>query len=284
MGMEKLSRVRTLLRHISEGFSVIIAPHGTGTTVTLNIPGRVATAIMVVLVILLAGLAFISITYGRLATLAVKVEQLRAENAKLREEQRKLDEIKREIARIEKMRRQIEVWAGIATEPPKQVAQVSSPVIESVEPNTWPRKYTYAILKPFYEGHYLAARGMIAPVEGFLSRTFSVDAEGGALHPGVDIAVPTGTPVRCACDGVVTFAGWDDIYGNLVIVDHGDSLMTVYGHNEKLLVKEGDHVTAGQVIATVGNTGRSTAPHLHFGVVKNGNPVDPLKFVSFELE
>jgi murein DD-endopeptidase MepM/ murein hydrolase activator NlpD len=93
-----------------------------------------------------------------------------------------------------------------------------------------------------------------------------------------------GTPVRSALDGKVKSAGWDDIYGNLIVVDHSESLSTVYGHNEKILVKEGDHVTKGQVIATIGNTGRSTAPHLHFEVLKKGKPIDPDLYVRFTAD
>jgi murein DD-endopeptidase MepM/ murein hydrolase activator NlpD len=117
-----------------------------------------------------------------------------------------------------------------------------------------------------------------------VSRRFINMVEGGPGHPGIDIAASQGTPVRCALDGVVEAAGWDDIYGNLIEVKHNDSLSTVYGHNEKVLVKEGEYVTRGQVIATVGNTGRSTAPHLHFEVLENGKAVDPEAYVAFRSE
>jgi murein DD-endopeptidase MepM/ murein hydrolase activator NlpD len=86
--------------------------------------------------------------------------------------------------------------------------------------------------------------------------------------------------VRCALDGEVIFAGWDDIYGNVVRVQHNDSIMTVYGHNDRILVKEGEWVTKGKVIARVGNTGRSTAPHLHFEVLKNGIAENPRLYVN----
>ena len=83
---------------------------------------------------------------------------------------------------------------------------------------------------------------------------------------------------------VVKAARWDDVYGNVIEIEHNDSLSTIYGHNEKILVKEGEYVTRGQVIATVGNTGRSTAPHLHFEVLKNREPVDPEAYVVFKSE
>ena len=80
---------------------------------------------------------------------------------------------------------------------------------------------------------------------------------------------------------MVISARRDEVYGNLIVVAHDDSISTVYGHNDKILVKEGDYVTKGQVIATVGSTGRSTAPHLHFGVLKHNKPIDPEIYADF---
>jgi murein DD-endopeptidase MepM/ murein hydrolase activator NlpD len=100
------------------------------------------------------------------------------------------------------------------------------------------------------------------------------------FHAGVDIAVPRGTSVGAAADGVVTFAGKKGGYGNVVIVEHADGHTTFYAHCDKLLVKEGQAVTVGEEIAKSGSTGKSTGPHLHFEVRENGTPIDPLKFLS----
>ena len=148
--------------------------------------------------------------------------------------------------------------------------------------STWPRKYSYAIMKPVYLWNAASQTGMLRPTTGWVSRRFIDDSGEVTGHPGIDIAASMGTPVRCALDGVVKSAKWDDVYGNLIMVQHDDSLATVYGHNDKILVKEGGHVTRGEVIATVGNTGRSTAPHLHFEVVVNGEPVDPELYIDFD--
>jgi len=98
-------------------------------------------------------------------------------------------------------------------------------------------------------------------------------------HDGIDVAAPWGTPIQAARDGMVIFTGWHGGYGKVVFISHGDGVVTVYGHASKLLVKIGDQVKQGQVIANVGCTGVCTGSHLHFEVRIDGQPVDPLKFL-----
>jgi murein DD-endopeptidase MepM/ murein hydrolase activator NlpD len=95
------------------------------------------------------------------------------------------------------------------------------------------------------------------------------------FHSGIDIGVDYGTPVRAADHGTVIMAGWYGGYGNCVIIQHRGDLSTLYGHNSKLLVHEGERVRQGQVISLAGSTGMSTGPHCHFEVRASGTPVDP---------
>ena len=103
------------------------------------------------------------------------------------------------------------------------------------------------------------------------------------LHPGVDLAAPTGTPILAAADGRVSRVGWYGGYGNYTCIAHGRAdgqrLSTCYGHQSRLLVSPGQRVRAGQVIGLVGSTGASTGPHLHFEVRLGGRPVDPLPWL-----
>jgi lipoprotein NlpD len=102
----------------------------------------------------------------------------------------------------------------------------------------------------------------------------------GHVHEGIDMAAPVGTPVLAAAPGEVIYAG-DQVrgYGNMVVIKHEGGLVTVYAHNSLLLVHTGDGVSVGQEIARVGDTGRSTAPHLHFEVRRNETPQDPMPFL-----
>ncbi len=111
------------------------------------------------------------------------------------------------------------------------------------------------------------------PVKGRISSPFG--PRWGSMHNGMDIAVPTGTPIKAAADGRVTFAGWNGGYGILVIVDHGNGVETRYAHNSRLNVKMGQKVERGQVVSYSGNTGNSTGPHLHFEIRQRNTPVNP---------
>jgi murein DD-endopeptidase MepM/ murein hydrolase activator NlpD len=102
----------------------------------------------------------------------------------------------------------------------------------------------------------------------------------GADHPGIDIAAPTGSYVRAAGGGVVVEAAQDPDYGLFVLIDHGNGVRTRYGHASYLVSDRGWTVRRGEVIALSGSTGRSTAPHLHFEILKNGRPIDPLSMVT----
>lgn len=100
-----------------------------------------------------------------------------------------------------------------------------------------------------------------------------------AGHTGMDLAVPTGTAVRAALPGQVTVAKYDSSYGYYVMIDHGNGLSTLYGHNSRLLVRVGQTVQTGDVISLSGSTGRSTGPHLHFEVRVNGERTNPRSYL-----
>jgi murein DD-endopeptidase MepM/ murein hydrolase activator NlpD len=114
---------------------------------------------------------------------------------------------------------------------------------------------------------------------GFGFRTDPITGR-GALHMGLDFPAEVGTPIVAAAGGVVISASTHAAYGNVVDIDHGSGLVTRYAHASKLLVKNGDLVRRGQAVAQVGNTGRSTGPHLHFEVLLDGVPQNPARFLA----
>lgn len=113
---------------------------------------------------------------------------------------------------------------------------------------------------------------------GFVTQGLHQGMEGE--HPGLDIAVASDSYIRAAGGGVVVDVGEDVVYGRFVVLDHGDGFSTLYGHASMTLVRLGENVRERQVVALSGSTGRSTGPHLHFEVLVNGEPVDPLEHVE----
>ena len=122
------------------------------------------------------------------------------------------------------------------------------------------------------------------PVRGPLSSRFGLRPSPWTsepeFHRGLDISAGRGTPVHAPADGTVFFAGNGGEYGNIVILDHGHDLRTLYGHLQEARVKHGEHVTRGQLIALTGNTGRTSGPHLHYEIHVRGQAVDPRPFVT----
>ena len=121
-------------------------------------------------------------------------------------------------------------------------------------------------------------RQLISPISGRITSYFGL--RHGRKHEGIDIAARSGQPIVSAADGTVVFSGWRSGYGRMVIVQHNRRLKTVYAHNSRNLVRRGEKVRQGQVIALVGNTGRSTGPHLHFEVRHGSSPQNPLNYIS----
>jgi murein DD-endopeptidase MepM/ murein hydrolase activator NlpD len=134
------------------------------------------------------------------------------------------------------------------------------------------------------KGISTAAVGVPLPVSGIITSQFAQSRWEPILHlfrphEGVDIAAPEGTNIRATADGRVSFVGHKLGYGLVVELNHGGGVTTLYAHCEKILVHVGDYVAAGGAIAQVGNTGLSTAPHVHFEVIVNGRHMDPLKYL-----
>lgn len=102
----------------------------------------------------------------------------------------------------------------------------------------------------------------------------------GKVHKGIDIAGNIGDPIKAALDGKVIEAYYSSSYGNVITIEHGNGIQTLYAHCSKLLAKEGQDVKRGDIIAKIGNTGRSTGPHLHFELKVNGSAINPIKYID----
>jgi murein DD-endopeptidase MepM/ murein hydrolase activator NlpD len=144
---------------------------------------------------------------------------------------------------------------------------------------------SFASLLKSLEGkrNLLAATPSLRPTRGWVSSKFGyrVSPFTGRkeFHKGLDIATRKGTPIIAPADGIVTYSGKKWLIGKMMTIDHGYGMVTRYGHLYKMNKKKGDRIKRGEVIALVGNTGRSTGPHLHYEVRLNGVPVNPTKYI-----
>lgn len=125
----------------------------------------------------------------------------------------------------------------------------------------------------------MATGSFARPTSGYLTSRFGY--RWGRSHQGIDVGASTGTPIYAADGGVISMSGWNGGYGKMIAINHENGYVTYYAHCSRLLYNSGKRVAKGDVIAYVGNTGRSTGPHLHFEIRKNGTPVNPLNYVSY---
>ena len=204
------------------------------------------------------------------------------------------NEVENKLAEIDKLQRQLEKMAGIKS--PSRGGNIGRDIrLEELEP-----EIEMEVLKETLEDketelnifiqdleerfEYLEKVPDLWPAVGRLTSGFgnrrNPFGRGIRFHQGIDIANSSGTNIKASAKGVVTFAGNKAGYGKVIIIDHGNEYNSLYGHNQRLLVDVGDEVEKGQVIAKMGSTGRSTGPHLHFEVHKNGNPINPLDILK----
>jgi murein DD-endopeptidase MepM/ murein hydrolase activator NlpD len=172
--------------------------------------------------------------------------------------------------RVSRLKTEGEETAAVPARPDtKEVATVVTPAPEQPNPVT--------SIKPAAD----AAPSLRWPVHGKVIAAFGTKSAGGQTNDGIDVAVPENTPVKAADDGVVAYAGSElKGYGNLVLVRHPSGYVTAYAHAKELLVKKGDPIKRGQVIAKSGQTGNVEAPQLHFEVRKGTAPIDPMQFLG----
>lgn len=155
----------------------------------------------------------------------------------------------------------------VISEPVKEIVSVGTKVVQST------------VVASRSSSSSVSTKGFIRPTNGILTSNYG-NRKGG-FHTGVDLANSTGTPIVASKAGTVIFSGWNSSgYGYCVKIDHGDGVVTLYGHNSKNLVSVGQYVNQGQTIALMGSTGHSSGPHCHFGVYVNGAVKNPWNFID----
>lgn len=267
-------------RHIN----VVIAPEDRSGTLTFRMQLRFFYALVILASIVFVLIAGLVVNQAMDEAKLGELELLRRQNGQLKEKVARIAAVEKKITELEVVEDKLMVIAG-EREAARELAPVS---VEGGEPG----REVLSAAEGIRQFRELATsrRGITLkapdgnPVDnGWVTRGFGENAglEGHSFHSGFDVACPEGTPVAATAPGVVTFAGEDPVYGNLVIVQHGlTGYSTFYGHNRELKVRVGQKLNRGDVIALVGSTGRSSAPHLHYEIRLHGVPVNPAKYIT----
>ncbi|PWB69943.1 hypothetical protein C3F09_09905 [candidate division GN15 bacterium] len=229
-------------------------------------PLFVLKLIGVALGLLVIGIILFFVFYGTMVARTAMAERLKAENEELKRYRNKVKILEDNLYQTRDMVRRLTKLAGIDYQFPDLPSDSGLMAGDSTP--------APAILERGLSSDSTMPSGL--PVSGFISKEFEIDDK-THYHPGVDIPCKVGTPVLATGSGRVLFAGIDSTYGKMIVIQHNDSVTTLYGHNDSLLVSMGEQVSVGSRIALSGNTGVSTAPHVHYELRVNNKPINPLE-------
>jgi murein DD-endopeptidase MepM/ murein hydrolase activator NlpD len=214
---------------------------------------------------------------------AARVPGLEREISRLRVENSRVQQLASALNRAEANYQELRQMLGVRA-PPTPPPSRGGTTVARTDYTTAMRTVPVRASRPGGTAQYEAGASKPShwplDVQGFVTRGQVRPGVPDESHVGIDIAVPIGTPIRASGGGTVMAAGYDSDYGLFVLLRHPAGYETMYGHTSRLLAAEGDEVQAGQVIGLSGNSGRSTAPHLHFEVRRDGKSVDPLELVK----
>lgn len=250
----------------SKYITIMLIPEGTESRRGFRMRRWLFQFLLGAVVVILVGIVLFFIFYGKVLTRAAMADKLAKDNERLLRYQYKVQLLEGNLNQAREIVTRLTEMAGIDIEFPE--LPDDSTLFASLD------QRGMAVVSRSAGIDVTLPAGL--PIQGFISQDFEVEDD-AHYHPGVDIACAEGTPVLATASGEVIFADFDStVYGYMVVLRHNDSITTLYGHNSELLVEAGQVVPAGGRVAMSGNTGKSTAPHLHYEIRINDEPIDPL--------
>jgi murein DD-endopeptidase MepM/ murein hydrolase activator NlpD len=272
----------------SKKVSVLIVPEGEGAVFSFKLPVLIFRVVVVAGAVGLILVLFMFISWSQLLRKASTYDRLAEENATLLQEHDRIVQLQDRVERLQQLEEQIRRVLGVKVSPDsigrfieplyaaqsespsreEEIAQTSSPAAPGAHPAIYSLMDAGILKEPEIPSLW--------PVQGFQTRGFEPDEiapERG--HVGVDFAAREGTVIKATAGGIVVWSGWSTLYGNVVILAHSSEYFSFYGHNQTNLVQPRQQIRRGDPIALLGNTGKSTAPHLHFEIWRGGEPLDP---------
>lgn len=266
----------------SKYYTLMFIPEDNGKSFSLRIHKLVLHTLLVFLLIFFAGLVVILSKSGEIAAKLQLLHSVKSENERLTADIKNMRLVSEKLEKIEILSQYLENLA-ISSEP------ISNEVLESDRKNNFNifgkkqdslsyigKSSSFTVGSTSFDR--LVSIPNILPVEGWITQHFSLDSN-KLFHQGVDFAAASGTPIRATAMGIVEDVINDRYFGLMVVIRHDHSFVTRYGHCSQVLVSRNDNVNRGQTIALVGSTGRSTAPHLHYEVIKDGKYINPSDYL-----
>jgi murein DD-endopeptidase MepM/ murein hydrolase activator NlpD len=291
----------------NEFYTLIVVPHAKARFRKFQVSVRLTRWVLTAFGVLALLLAGILTHYTWIAVEVGEIKRLRAENLALATKARAYEEnagqLQAKVLALQGIVTKLGVMAGVdqslpdaavggvgglsrvETTPPSVDIAASLQSLDRTVGNLTEKS---SRLESFFQDQkqLLASTPSIWPVRGYLSAGFGNRQDpftgNRDFHPGLDISTPRGSKIVAPADGVVVFTGIKNGYGNAIVIDHGYGVVTRYGHLDGFNVRPGQRVRRGDVIAFVGNTGRSTAPHLHYEVWVNDQARNPIQFIIDE--
>lgn len=277
-------------------YTIMFIPEGNAKTFSMHIHRNIVYSLTIFLFVFLIGFVLLVIKSGEIAAKLQLVYLLTSENKQLKEENMAMKNIGEKVEAIEQLSHYLQRIATATNTDPKKTGMTYSKTTQSDEA-VYSKDNMDEILdnmrnssaegiktqtknKESMEQYGASVPNIVPVVDGWITRRFSTTGtDTSSAHTGIDYAATLGTLIRATAPGIVEEVNNDRYFGKIVIIKHGFGFTTKYGHCSQILVGVGDHVERGQTIALVGNTGRSSAPHLHYEVLKDGKNVDPIQYV-----
>jgi murein DD-endopeptidase MepM/ murein hydrolase activator NlpD len=250
----------------SKFITVLFVPEGGEANRGIRVRKWLLQAVAGAFGLLVLGIILFFVFYGNILARATMADNLKEENERLLKYQYKVQLLEQNLNQTRDIVSRLIDLAGVDIEFP--VMPDDSTLFASLD------ETAMAAIKRNAGTDMSMPSGM--PIQGFISQGFAID-DPAHVHPGLDIVCAEGTPVLATAMGEVVMSGEDEVYGKIVVLKHNDSVTSLYGHNKEILVQEGDKVLPGSRIALSGNTGKSTAPHLHYEIRINDEPINPLE-------
>jgi len=295
-------------------FTLIFVPEKGNKVRQFKVPTLLALLSILLLISSLSAAVWIARDYISIRAKVPELEKLRQENAYQKKQflhlARRIDSINQRLSELKEFDRRLKVMVNLETsedsggkegiggsdqttmallkthkDNQKELIRSMHEAIDDLNAEIALGKKEKAELDQFLENQkmLLASTPSIWPTRGWLSSGFGYRTSPFTgqreFHKGIDISTRMKAPIVAPANGIVTRIAWDHGYGRVLTLSHGHGVVTRYAHLSKVLVKKGQYVKRGETIALVGNTGRSTGPHLHYEVLLNGMPVNPLRYI-----